>query len=766
MEKIIFDISGMHCASCASNIEGALKRLPGVLSAQVNFATEKAYIEFEPQKLKIADLITTVEKLGYKASLPELSLDREKEIRDREVRSLKRKFILSITLSTILMYISMGSCIGLGVHKTIMDNMALLQLLLASGVLICGYQFFARGFLTLVRIHRANMDTLVALGVGSAYLYSLFVSINIWLGNKSFGMSNLYYEVAAFLLSFILLGKYLEAITKRKTSQSIKRLWNLRPKTAIVIRQGGEKEIPVEELLVGDIVVVKPGQRIPVDGKIIEGYSSVDESMITGESIPIEKTLNDKVIGGSINKYGTFKFKATKVGKDTALAQIIKLVEDAQGSKAPIQELADKIAAVFVPIVLLIAFVSLITWILLGNGFAFALTAFITVLIIACPCTLGLATPTAVMVGTGIAAENGIIIKNAASLQIAHEVKEIIFDKTGTLTVGKPKVTDVISYIPVQESIKHFPIPLRKSLKAIAEGDFLENEEEILKLAASLEKKSEHPLADAIVNAGNSKNISLLDVKEFNSLPGKGISGRIEGLQVFLGNRKLMQDKSIDIRAAGQDLDRLETEGKTVVFLAQDNKLIGLVAVRDTLKEFAKVTVEKLKKMGKVVVMITGDNKRTAQAIAGELRIDKVMAEVLPKDKLDEIKRIQAQGLKVAFVGDGINDAPALTQSDLGIAIGTGTDVAVESGDIILIKDDLRDVVVAIDLSGYAMKKIKENLFWAFFYNIIGIPVAAGILYPFTGFLLNPVFAGAAMALSSVSVVSNSLLMKRYKRSI
>ncbi len=740
MQKATLNIFGMHCASCAGNIEGALRKTPGVKSAQVNFALGKAYIEFDSQELTIQDLISAVEKAGYKANTADISPDKEKELREKEVKSQKIKFIVSIVLSGILMYVSMGSCVGLRVHKIIMDNIALFQFILATGVLFCGYQFFIRGVVNIVKSRVANMDTLVALGVGSAYLYSLFVSIAIWSGNKSFGMQNLYYEVAAFLISFILLGRYLEAIAKRKTSEAIKRLWNLRPKTALVIRNNKEEAVAVDDLIIGDIIVVKPGERIPVDGKIIEGYSSVDESMVTGESMPVEKTVNDTVISGTINKSGTFKFKATRVGKETTLAQIIRLVEEAQGSKAPVQELADKIAAVFVPIVLLIAFVSLITWILLGNGFAFALTTFITVLIIACPCTLGLATPTAVMVGTGIAAENGIIIKNAASLQIAHGIKEIIFDKTGTLTVGKPKVTDVISYI--------------------------QDEEEILKLAASLEKKSEHPLADAIINSGSSKKMTLLNVKEFNSLPGKGISGRLEEFQFFLGNRKLMQDNSIDIRAAGQDLDRLETEGKTVVFLARDNKLIGLVAVRDTLKESAKVTVERLKKIGKIVVMITGDNKRTAQAIAREVGIDRVMAEVLPKDKLDEIKKIQAQGFKVAFVGDGINDAPALTQADLGIAIGTGTDVAVESGDIILIKDDLRDVVVAIDLSGYAMKKIKENLFWAFFYNIIGIPVAAGILYPFTGFLLNPVFAGAAMAFSSVSVVSNSLLMKRYRRNI
>ena len=737
MEKITLNISGMHCASCASNIEIALKRLPGIFSSQVNFATEKAYIEFDPQKLKVKDLILIIDKAGYNAMAPDISLDREKELRDREVRNLKKKFIISIILSSVLMYVAMGPCMGVGIHKVIMDNMALIQLLLATGVLICGYQFFTGGFLTIARIHRASMDTLVALGVGSAYLYSLFVSINIWLGNKSFSMANLYYEVAAFLLTFIMLGKYLEAITKRKTSQSIKHLWNLRPKTAIIIRHGQESEISVEELHIGDIVVVKPGSRIPVDGKIIEGYSSVDESMITGESIPIEKTLNDKVIGGSINKYGTFKFKATKVGKDTALAQIIKLVEEAQGSKAPVQELADKIAAIFVPTVLLIAFASFFIWILLGKGFVFALTAFIAVLIIACPCSLGLATPTAVMVGTGKAAENGIIIKNAASLQIATEIKKIIFDKTGTLTKGKPKLTDIVSYT--------------------------DSKDEILMLAASLENLSGHVLSDAMVDAAKERDVSLKNAQQFEAVSGKGIVGKIEGNEVLVGNRRLMQERAIEIEIAEGDLDRLEKQGKTITLVTKDGLLIGLVAVRDTVKESSKTTIDRLKKMGKDVIMITGDNRRTAEAIAKEIGIEKILAEVLPKDKLDEIKKLQNNGFKVAFVGDGINDAPALSQADLGIAIGSGTDIAIESGDIILIKDDLRDVATAIELSGYAMKKIRQNLFWAFFYNIIGIPIAAGILYPFNGLLLNPMVAGVVMAFSSVSVVSNSLLMNKYK---
>lgn len=741
MEKITLNISGMHCASCASNIEAALKGLKGVVRAQVNFASEKAYIEFEPEIINAEALISVIKKTGYEGSVvQDGSFDRERQARDREVKALKIKFIISITLSAMLMYAAMGHCIGLRVHNVIIENMALVQFILATSVLLCGFQFFTRGFMTLLKIHKANMDTLVALGVGSAYLYSLFVSANIWLGNNNFSIDNLYYEVAAFLLTFILLGKYLEAITKRKTSESIKRLWALRPKTAVVVRENKEEEIPVEDLLVGDCIIVKPGERIPVDGKLIEGYSSIDEAMITGESIPVEKTIGDAVIGGSINKTGTFKFKAAKVGKETTLYQIIKLVEEAQGSKAPIQELADKIAAIFVPSVLAIAFLSLFIWLILGKDFAFGLTTFITVLIIACPCSLGLATPTAVMVGTGKAAENGIIIKNASSLQMACETKAVIFDKTGTLTVGRPKVTDVISYQGASD--------------------------ELLRLAASLEKKSEHPLAEAILKDAQSKQITPVDVLKFESFPGKGIVGKIADSEVLLGNRKLMQDKNIDIQICGRDLDRLENQGKTIVFLAKDSRLIGLIAVIDVLKDFAKETVNRLRKMNKEVIMLTGDNKRTALAISKELGINKVLAEVSPGDKQNEIKNIQKQGLKVAFVGDGINDAPALTQADLGIAIGGGTDVAIEAGDMVLIKDDLRDVVTAIDLSRYAMKKIKQNLFFAFFYNTLCIPIAAGILYPWTGFLLNPMFAGIAMAFSSVSVVTNSLLMRRYKRKV
>lgn len=737
MQKIILDISGMHCVSCAGNIEAALRKVPGVVRAQVNFAAEKAFIEFEPKELNVRELIAIIHQAGYKAWLPGAALDKEKERRDKEVSALHTKFLIAIFLSGMLMYISMGQGIGARIPVSLMWHMALVQFVLATGVLLCGYQFFTRGIVSFFKSHRATMDTLVTVGVGSAYLYSVWASVAIWSGSTAFGMNNLYYEVAAFLISFILLGNLLEARTKRKTSQAIKALMGLRPKTAQVIRNGVPQEIAIEELAVGDKVIVKPGGRIPIDGTVIEGHSSVDESMVTGESIPVEKNINDTVIGGTINKSGIVTFKATKVGKDTTLAQIIRLIEEAQGSKAPVEELADKISAVFVPIVFVIAVLAFCAWLFIfGKPFVFALTVFITVLIIACPCALGLATPTAVMVGTGIAARHGILIKNAASLQIAREAESIIFDKTGTLTQGKPRVTDVVSLVP-------------------------QDEKEILCLAASLEKNSEHPLADAVVNASKEKGIPLRAVTGFESFSGKGVAGTIEGARIVLGNLAFMKEKAVESERVAQELDRLWREGKTVMLLAKDSKLLGLLAVRDTLKEFSKEALLGLKAMGKEVSMITGDNQKTAQAIARELGIDSVFAEVLPQDKVGAIKKLQSQGRRIAFVGDGINDAPALTQADVGIALGSGTDVAIEAGDIILIKDDLRDVVTALFISSYTMKKIKQNLFWAFFYNAVGIPVACGILYPFTGFLLNPILAGGAMALSSVSVVANSLSMKK-----
>ncbi|MGE5197426.1 MAG: heavy metal translocating P-type ATPase [Deltaproteobacteria bacterium] len=727
MKKLILDITGMDCASCAANITLTLRKLEGVASAQVNFALEQAFIEYNPDKSGPEKIIAAIEGIGYGAKVKDESPSGKEKIKERQLAGLKFRFIIAIISSSALMFISMS---GLPAAQSVT-----VQFLLASVVIACGYQFFTRGFTIVLRSRIANMDTLVALGAGSAYIYSVAASIVLWSGKLRPSAHGLYYEVAAFLISFILLGKYLEAQTRRKTFLSITRLMGLRPKTATVVRNGKEEEIPVEELIVDDIISVKPGAKIPVDGRVIEGNSSVDESMVTGESIPIEKNSGDMVIGGTLNKTGAFRFKATKVGRETALAQIIRLVEEAQGSKAPVQELADKVAGIFVPAVLLIALATFLIWLLWAHNFTLALSAFIAVLIIACPCALGLATPTAIMAGTGKAAENGIIIKDAASLQVACGVKTIIFDKTGTLTEGKPTVTDIVG--------------------------FQEDETTVLKLAASLESNSEHPLAEAIVSAA--VNCGLEKVENFAAYPGRGVEGSVKNSRMLLGNRNFLQERKIDTQAVSAQLERLEVEGKTTVMLAVDDRIIGLIAVRDNLKKFSKNAVEHLKAMGRQIVMISGDNQRTCAAIARELGIDRVLAGVLPKDKLREIKKIQAQGIRVAFVGDGINDAPALTQADLGIAIGSGTDVALESGDIILIKDDLRDVVTALDLSCYTMKKIKQNLFWAFIYNVIGIPVAAGVLYPFFKFLLSPIIAAATMSFSSVSVVSNSLLMRNYR---
>ncbi|MFQ5952198.1 MAG: heavy metal translocating P-type ATPase [Candidatus Omnitrophota bacterium] len=747
-EKVTIPIQGMHCASCVATIEDALKKTTGVLDANVNFSSEKAYIEYDPAKTTIDKLYQAIDKTGYKTIKPKAvsveeegaTADLEREAREKEIKALKIKFIIAIILATPLMYFAMATGLKLPLASFMKKHMTLIQFLLTTPIMFAGYQFFTRGITSVIKTKTANMDTLVALGVGAAYLYSLYASIAIWLGSKAFTMRDLYYEIAGFLIAFILLGKFLEAIAKGKTSEAIKKLMGLQPKTAIILRGGREKEIPIEEVVVGDIVIVKPGQKIPVDGIVREGRSSVDESMITGESIPIEKSEGSEVIGATINKTGSFKFEATKIGKDTALSQIIKLVEEAQGSKAPVQELADKISAYFVPAVVVIGILAFIIWLLTGQSFLFALTVFIAVLIIACPCALGLATPTAVMVGTGIGAENGILIKSAESLQAARRINAIVFDKTGTLTKGEPELTDVVSYEI--------------------------SEQEVLALAASVEKKSEHPLGEAIVKGAEQKNIELREMQDFESITGKGVRAKFGTSEILLGNKRLIQERNIDTSIAARDLERLQNEGKTTMLIASNNRLVGMVAVADTLKEFSKKAVAKLKQMGKQVIMITGDNKQTGEAIARQVGIERVLTEVLPKDKTAKIKKLQAEGLKVAMVGDGINDAPALTQADIGLAIGTGTDVAIESGDIVLIKDDLRDVVMAMDLSRYAMKKIRQNLFWAFFYNTIGIPIAAGVLYPFTGFLLNPMIAGAAMAFSSVSVVSNSLLMKRYRRNI
>lgn len=723
--KVSFSVKGMHCASCVATIEKALRKA-GAASASVNFGTETASVEFDPKQVSEEELMQAVRDAGYDVSESEKQ-DHEHD----EIRSMRARVITAVMLAIPLLYVAMGGMVGLPTPALIRQYSGIIQLLLTTPIMLVSYEFFTRGLGSVFKTGRANMDTLVAVGTGTAYAYSLVVLAWSWMNQVR--PDHLYFETAGLLLAFILLGKYFEAVAKGRTSEAIKKLMTLQPKTALVIRKGKEREIPVDDVQVGDVIVVKPGQKIPVDGEIVDGHSSVDESMITGESIPVEKAKGDMIVGGTINKTGSFTFKAKKVGKDTALAQIIKLVEEAQSSKAPVQRLADRISAVFVPTVIVIAILAGMLWWLVGQPFTFVLMVFVSVLIIACPCALGLATPTAVMVGTGLGAQRGILVKSAGALQKAHDIGVVVFDKTGTLTKGEPEVTDV------------FPVGKNKK-------------DDVLKLAASLEKKSEHPLGEAIVKAAKGK---LSVPSSFKSITGQGVEGTIKRMKYYVGNRKLMRAKKIDLKRVEDQIKKLESEGKTVMIVAQKS-VIGLIAVMDTITEHAVEAVGRLKKMKKDVVLMTGDNQRTADAIAQQLGIERVLAKVLPEDKVKEVRKLQKDAV-VAMVGDGINDAPALTQADVGIAIGSGTDVAIESGDIVLVKNDVRDVATAIDLSAYAMRKIKQNLFWAFAYNVVGIPIAAGVLYPATGWLLSPVIAGAAMAFSSVSVVMNSLLMKRWK---
>jgi Cu+-exporting ATPase len=733
MKKEIFKISGMHCASCAQTIENRLKKEKGVDGAAVNFVSETMQISYNPKIIDSAGIAKIVSDLGYKLvaeNAGEGVEKREKMGREKEEADLKKRFIIALLFGLPLLYFLMGWMVGLPVPW--LENyslVALIQFLLSTPIIITAFNLYKSGFKSLLYRH-PNMDSLVFLGTSAAYLYSLFVSLAIWLKFGEYGVGDLYFEVAAFILVFILLGKYLEAKTKSKTSEALRKLISLSPKKARIEKDGKEIEILAEEVKIGDVVVVKPGEKIPVDGKIIEGFSTVDESMVTGESMPADKKVGDEVIGATINKTGVFKFRASRVGKDTVLNQIVKIVKDAQASKAPIQLLADKVSLYFVPAVIFIALFAFLVWLLLGQSFVFSLTILITVLIIACPCALGLATPTAIMVGTGLGAQNGILFKGADALERAKKITAVVFDKTGTLTKGTPSVTDII---PAPE---------------------FSNKSQILQLAASLAANSTHPLDVAILKKAKEEKIALLAVQNFEEISGKGVKGAIKGKEVLLGNRRWIESD-----LAGD----LEKEGKTVMILAVDKKPIGAIAVADTLKEHSKEAVALLRKMGKKIIMITGDNQRTAKAIAAQLGIDQVLAEVLPQNKAGEIKDLQKKGEIVAMVGDGINDAPALAQSDLGIAMGAGADIAMETGDIILIKNDLKDVLTALDLSGYTIRKIKQNLFWAFFYNLAGIPIAAGALYPFFGFLLNPMIAAAAMAFSSVSVVLNSLLMRNYK---
>jgi Cu+-exporting ATPase len=636
----------------------------------------------------------------------------------------------------------MGHMMGLSLPKFI-DPMinpgtfAIGQLILTIPVVIAGYRYYIVGFKTLFK-GSPNMDSLIAIGTSAAVIYGIYAIIKILQGDTAYAME-LYFESAAVILTLITLGKYFETVSKGKTSEAIKKLMGLAPKTATIIRNDHETEIPIDEVEVGDIIVVRPGEKMPVDGIVVKGTTSVDESMLTGESIPVEKNTGDNIIGASINKNGSIQYRATKVGKDTALAQIIKLVEDAQGSKAPIAKLADVISGYFVPIVIALAVLAGLGWFIIGGESAtFALTIFISVLVIACPCALGLATPTAIMVGTGKGAEHGVLIKSGEALEVAHRIDTLVFDKTGTITEGKPRVTDIYTVEGITKEM-------------------------LLVLSASAEKGSEHPLGEAIVNYANEKGLTTKQALDFKAIPGHGIEVTIDGMHVLLGNRKLMADRDVFLNKLEEVSDRLANEGKTPMYIAIDNNIAGIIAVADTVKDTSKKAIENLHKMGIKVAMITGDNRRTADAIAKQVGIDRVLSEVLPEDKANEIQKLQSEGNKVAMVGDGINDAPALARADIGIAIGSGTDVAMESADIVLMRSDLMDVVTSIQLSRSTIRNIKENLFWAFAYNTIGIPIAMGILHIFGGPLLNPMIAGAAMSLSSVSVVTNALRLKRFK---
>ena len=690
-ERVNLAISGMHCSSCANIIERQLKKVAGVSEARVNFASEKASIVYDPNSASVDDLKNAVSKAGYKAS--------EKVIDESEkIKGEWHKFLASLILSAPMFYFMFFKFQYSGIISFILATPV--QFIIGAG--------FYRGMWSALKMRTFNMDSLIAIGTSVAYFYS---AINFFMK-----IPELYFETAAFLITFVILGKFLEAKAKGRTSEAIQKLMGLAAKTARVIRNGETLDVPIDQVVKGDVVLVRPGEKIPVDGVILKGSSAIDESMITGESLPVEKQVGDNVIGATINKTGSFELEATRVGAESTLSQIIKLVEDAQGSKAPIQAFADKISAWFVPAVIIVALITFVTWyLLLGATLSFALMAFTAVIVIACPCALGLATPTAIMVGTGKGAEHGILVKGGEPLEAACKVKTIIFDKTGTITKGHPEVTDVI-------------------------GD-------VLKIAASLEKYSEHSLAEAIVKKHQGE---LFEVLDFKAIPGEGISGKISGKSYFFGKPKY------------KSYHELENMGKTVMELSIGDKVLGAVAVADTVKETSKEAVEKLIKMGLEVWMITGDNTRTAKAIASQVGITNVLAEVLPQDKAGEVKRLQALGTRVAMVGDGINDAPALAQADLGIAMGSGTDVAMESGGIVIIKNDLRDVVHAIELSKETMQKIKQNMFFALFYNVAGIPIAARV-FSFAGLILKPELAGLAMALSSISVVSNSLLLRGYK---
>ena len=745
-KSIELAVDGMTCASCSAAVERAVKKLGGVRSVSVNLATNRAAIEYDTSKVKLSEIKAAITGAGYtpREIEGEAARDIESEQRRRVLKNMRIRLIIAIIFSAPILYIAMAHMFPvfklpipyfMGSHDFPLV-FALVQLVLTVPVILAGSRFFRVGLKTLIK-RAPNMDTLVAIGTGSAFLYGVYATVMIYLGEFGFA-EQLYFESAAVVITLVMLGKYLEAVSKGKTSEAIKKLMGLKPKTAVIIKDDTELEVHLDEVAVGDIVLVRPGSAVPVDGRVLEGVSSVDESMLTGESMPVEKHPGSNLTGGSINGEGLLKFEVTRTGEDTALSKIIKLVEEAQGKKAPIAKMADVVSGYFVPAVLIIAFVAAIAWMIAGKSFDFVLNVFVTVLVIACPCALGLATPTAIMVGTGKGAELGILIKGGEALETTHKVNAVIFDKTGTITEGKPLLTDIRNYGSLSEK-------------------------EALMLGASAERGSEHPIARAIVEAAESSGLKIPQPDEFKAVPGRGIDAVAQGRRILAGNIKLMRENGVDTSKADEDAKALSGSGRTLMYIAVENKLEALMAAADTVKPTSKEAVKKLKSLGVNVYMITGDNKNTAAAIAKEVEIDNVLADVLPEDKASEVKKLQQSGHKVAMVGDGINDAPALVQADVGIAIGTGTDVAVESADVVLMRGDLNEVSSAIALSRATIRNIRQNLFWAFIYNLAGIPLAAGVLYAFGGPLLNPIFAGAAMALSSVSVVTNALRLKRFK---
>ncbi|HHX59396.1 MAG TPA: copper-translocating P-type ATPase [Epulopiscium sp.] len=750
-----FNVTGMTCSSCSANVEKTVNKLPGVKLASVNLLSNSMTVDYDKAIMDNATIIKAIEDAGYQASAVTSGPKTSSKVEDKsnpvedEIKDMKKRVIISFVFLIPLMYVSMGHMIGLpflggltGPQNAI--SFAFTQLLLTLPVVYVNRTYYKVGFKTLFH-GTPNMDSLIALGSGAALAYGIFAiyRIGYGLGHNDLAiahqyMGDLYFEAAAMILALITLGKLLETRAKGKTSEAISKLMDLAPKTASVIRNGEEIEISIDEVEIDEIIIVRPGQSVPVDGIIIEGNSSIDQSALTGESIPVEKHVGDKVISATINKTGFFKFKAQKVGDDTTLAQIIQLVEDASSSKAPIAKMADKISAIFVPIALLIAVTATIVWLLMGQPFEFAMSIGIAVLVIACPCALGLATPVAIMVGTGRGASNGILIKSAEALESLHTISTIVLDKTGTITEGKPVVTDIITSSTISEK-------------------------DLLGIAAAIEGPSEHPLAEAIVAKAKQGGLSFKDAENFDAIPGRGIVAIVNNKEYIAGNLALMKEKNIDVGSFQGTSDGFADEGKTPLYFADTENLLGIIAVADVVKPTSRQAIDEFKAMGIDVVMLTGDNKKTAEAIRKQLHIDRVVAEVLPQDKEEEIRRIQDSGKKVAMIGDGINDAPALARADVGIAIGAGTDIAIESADIVLMKSDLLDAVTAIQLSHATIRNIKQNLFWAFFYNSLGIPLAAGVFYLALGWKLNPMFGAAAMSLSSVFVVTNALRLKLFK---